>query len=85
MTFSSNQTIFAVETPANVTTSPSNFQLNCARRFRDMNLLGFLIFLVVFSFCQGVKVVINANALSDCLEIWYAERRHTIPNLVAVP
>jgi len=58
---------------ANVITSHSKFQLNCSKRFRDMNLqklakFFFLLFVTVW------KLPWNTKAFSNCLEIWYTER-----------
>ena len=68
-----NWMIFAMEMPSAVSTLHSKFQLNCARRFRNINLQKLAQFSHFFSFfCKGVKVTING--FSDCLEIWYKDR-----------
>jgi len=51
--------IFAVEMPTNVITSHSQFQLNRAKRFKDMSLQKLAEFLHFFYFHQGVKVVVK--------------------------
>jgi len=57
----------AVEMPAKIITSHSKFQLNRARRFRDMNLQNLAEFVHFFrllaSFCQGVKVFIKHKSI----------------------
>jgi len=66
--------ILALEMPANVITSHFKFQLNHARRFRDLNLqklakfLGFFFFFFFSSF--RVKVAIKQKGI---IEIWYTE------------
>jgi len=58
--------ILALEMPANVITSYFKFQLNHARRFRDMNLqklAEFLGFFFLSSFRKGVKVAIKYKGI----------------------
>jgi len=58
--------ILVLEMPANVITSHFKFQLNHARRFRDMNLqklAEFLHFFFPSSFRKGVKVGIKHKGI----------------------
>jgi len=57
-----NWTVFAVQMPASVSTSHSKFQLNRARRFRDIsfqNWLSFFVFFFPCFFCLRIKVTIK--------------------------